>query len=49
MSAHSGDGRRDRKLSRREQHAEATFVDDDGWSYPRTEQWLRNAASQALF
>jgi AcrR family transcriptional regulator len=25
-----------------------TFVDDNGWSYPRTEEWLRNAASQAL-
>jgi AcrR family transcriptional regulator len=25
-----------------------TFVDDNGWSYPRTEQWLRNAASRAL-
>ena len=25
-----------------------TFVDDNGWTYPRTEQWLRTAASQAL-
>lgn len=25
-----------------------TFVDDNGWSYPKTEQWLCNSASQAL-
>jgi hypothetical protein len=48
VSAHSGDSRRDPKLSRRE-YAEAPFVDDNGWSYPNTEHWLRNPASQALF